>query len=116
MSDTRIVVAVDSSESSSDDLDLPERCRVLKLANSVTYERLVFLGLSCLDAGPFFSSSLNPRMDKAINYLEKLVLPQVNSTSSSTNPPLLKYVFTGRKSRGIDRPGASSPRDEASHP
>ncbi|PPQ77946.1 hypothetical protein CVT25_015421 [Psilocybe cyanescens] len=53
VSDTRIVIAVDSTEASSEDLDLPERCRVLKLANSVTYDR----------------------MDKAINQLEKIVLP-----------------------------------------
>ncbi|KAF8153052.1 P-loop containing nucleoside triphosphate hydrolase protein [Crassisporium funariophilum] len=53
VSDTRIVVAVEASESSSDELDLPERCRVLKLANSVTYDR----------------------MDKVVNNLEKLVIP-----------------------------------------
>ncbi|CAA7266201.1 unnamed protein product [Cyclocybe aegerita] len=52
VSDTRIVVAVDASESNSEDLDLPERCRVVKLANSVTYDR----------------------MDKAIDRLEKIVL------------------------------------------
>ncbi|KAF5384145.1 hypothetical protein D9615_003261 [Tricholomella constricta] len=40
VSDTRIVVAVDSSDTSSEDLDLPERCRVVKLANSVTYDRM----------------------------------------------------------------------------
>lgn len=39
VSDTRIVIAIDSSDSTSDDLDLPERCRVLKLANNVTYDR-----------------------------------------------------------------------------
>ncbi|KAK0221000.1 P-loop containing nucleoside triphosphate hydrolase protein [Armillaria nabsnona] len=50
ISDTRIVIAVDPSDS-SDDLDLPERCRVLKIANSVTYDR----------------------MDKAIDQLEKTV-------------------------------------------
>ena len=43
VSDSRIVIAVDASESSSDDMDLPERCRVLKLANSVTYDRLVII-------------------------------------------------------------------------
>ncbi|PPQ95376.1 hypothetical protein CVT26_008221 [Gymnopilus dilepis] len=53
VSDTRIVIAIDSSESSSEDLDLPERCRVVKLANSVTYDR----------------------MDKAMDQLEKIVLP-----------------------------------------
>ncbi|KNZ74095.1 DNA polymerase alpha-associated DNA helicase A [Termitomyces sp. J132] len=40
ISDTRIVIAVDSSDPSSEDLDLPERCRVVKLANSVTYDRM----------------------------------------------------------------------------
>ena len=39
VTDTRIVIAVDASDSSSDDLDLPERCRLLKIANSVTYDR-----------------------------------------------------------------------------
>lgn len=39
VSDTRIVIAVDSSESSTEGLDLPERCRIVKLANSVTYDR-----------------------------------------------------------------------------
>lgn len=36
VSDTRIVIAIDPSD---EDVDLPERCRVLKLANSVTYDR-----------------------------------------------------------------------------
>ncbi|KAJ7178081.1 AAA domain-containing protein [Mycena filopes] len=40
VTDTRIVVAIDGSDSSSEDLDLPERCRVVKLANSVTYDRM----------------------------------------------------------------------------
>ena len=40
VTDTRIVIAVEASDSSSDDLDLPERCRLLKIANSVTYDRL----------------------------------------------------------------------------
>ncbi|RDB23722.1 DNA polymerase alpha-associated DNA helicase A [Hypsizygus marmoreus] len=40
VSETRIVIAIDSSDASSEDLDLPERCRVLKLANSITYDRM----------------------------------------------------------------------------
>ncbi|KAJ7829434.1 AAA domain-containing protein [Mycena olivaceomarginata] len=40
VTDTKIVIAIDGSDSSSEDLDLPERCRVLKLANSVTYDRM----------------------------------------------------------------------------
>ncbi|KAG9226737.1 hypothetical protein CCMSSC00406_0008437 [Pleurotus cornucopiae] len=39
VSDTRIVIAVDQSDA-SDDIDLPQVCRVLKLANSVTYDRM----------------------------------------------------------------------------
>jgi DNA polymerase alpha-associated DNA helicase A len=42
VSETRVVIAVDPSDSTpSDDLDLPERCRVVKLANSVTFDRHV---------------------------------------------------------------------------
>ena len=41
VSDDRIVLAVDPPDSSAnEDLDLPERCRIVKLANSVTYDRL----------------------------------------------------------------------------
>ncbi|KAF9515834.1 hypothetical protein BS47DRAFT_1371885 [Hydnum rufescens UP504] len=40
VSDTRIVIAVDSSDS-AEDFELPERCRLLKLANSVTYDSLL---------------------------------------------------------------------------
>ncbi|KAG6914845.1 hypothetical protein DXG01_014977 [Tephrocybe rancida] len=60
VSDSRIVIAVDSSETSSEDLDLPERCRVVKLANSVTYDR----------------------MEKALERLEKrLTLPKDDKAS-----------------------------------
>ena len=38
VSDVRIVVAVDPGDS-AEDVDLPDRCRVVKLANSVTYDR-----------------------------------------------------------------------------
>ncbi|KAJ7481461.1 P-loop containing nucleoside triphosphate hydrolase protein [Mycena latifolia] len=51
VTDTRIVIAIDGSDSSSEDLDLPERCRIVKLANSVTYDR----------------------MDKTIDELERIV-------------------------------------------
>ncbi len=39
VTDTKIVVAVDPPDTSGEDLDLPDRCRVVKLANSVTYDR-----------------------------------------------------------------------------
>ncbi|KZV75712.1 P-loop containing nucleoside triphosphate hydrolase protein [Peniophora sp. CONT] len=61
-SDTRIVIAVDLSDS-SDDLDVPERCRVVKLANSVTYDR----------------------MEKALDQLEKTALP--SSRKDESKPP-----------------------------
>ncbi|KIM41418.1 hypothetical protein M413DRAFT_72013 [Hebeloma cylindrosporum] len=72
VSDTRIVIAVDSSESSSEDLDLPERCRVLKLANSVTYDS----------------------MDKAINHLEKMAIPADGKSGELTS---LVQVLLGMK-------------------
>ncbi|KAI9064437.1 P-loop containing nucleoside triphosphate hydrolase protein [Trametes sanguinea] len=53
ISDTRTVIAVDPPETSGEDLNLPERSRVVKLANSVTFDR----------------------MDKALDQLEKVVLP-----------------------------------------
>ncbi|KAJ3512339.1 hypothetical protein NLJ89_g3573 [Agrocybe chaxingu] len=74
VSDTRIVIAVDASESSSEDLDLPGRCRVVKLANSVTYDR----------------------MDKAIDRLEKIVLP-LNDGKSVGELNSLMRVLLGMK-------------------
>ncbi|KAI0050286.1 P-loop containing nucleoside triphosphate hydrolase protein [Auriscalpium vulgare] len=62
VTETRIVVAVDPSESSSDDLDLPERCRVVKVANSVTYDR----------------------MAKTLDQLERLLVP-TSATSATGN-------------------------------
>jgi DNA polymerase alpha-associated DNA helicase A len=67
VSDTRIVIAVDPSDSRSDDLDLPERCRVLKLANSVTYDR----------------------MDKALGQLEKISIPSSRQATKPYNIALL---------------------------
>ena len=62
VSDTRIVIAVNSEDA---ELDLPERCRILKLVNSVTYDRLsterVFPSHFCL---------VTIRMDKALQELE----------------------------------------------
>jgi DNA polymerase alpha-associated DNA helicase A len=46
VSDSRIVIAVDSSHSDHSDFNLPERCRLLKLANSVTYDREVFVSFT----------------------------------------------------------------------
>ncbi|KAF8752000.1 P-loop containing nucleoside triphosphate hydrolase protein [Rhizoctonia solani] len=57
VSDTRIVISV---EAESQDIELPERCRVVKLANSITFDR----------------------MDRAIDSLERLATQQI-----STAPP-----------------------------
>ncbi|KAH9830595.1 P-loop containing nucleoside triphosphate hydrolase protein [Rhodofomes roseus] len=80
VSDTRIVIAVNVSESGGDELDIPERCRVLKLANSVTYDR----------------------MDKAIDQLEKMVLP--NSATSETAKSAPEQTPLVRVLMGISRP------------
>ena len=40
VTDAKIVLAVDPPDpSTNEDLDLPERSRIVKLANSVTYDR-----------------------------------------------------------------------------
>ncbi|KAJ3888666.1 P-loop containing nucleoside triphosphate hydrolase protein [Lentinula edodes] len=63
VSDTRIVLAVDSE----DDLGLPERCRLVKLANSVTYDR----------------------MDHAIEHLEKTIKGEKDTELT----PLIKVLM-----------------------
>ena len=66
------MIALDRSDSSTDELDLPERCRVVKLANNVTYDRLgcfrrpMLILIWC-------------RMDKAIDCLEKRITGQVRA-------------------------------------
>lgn len=93
VSDSKITIAIDASESDSDDLDLPERCRVLKLANSVTYDRLVNLTLYC-GLAKFYI-----RMDKAIDQLEKIVLPSVSSivTNSISRLSLNRVTLTASR-------------------
>ncbi|OAX43735.1 P-loop containing nucleoside triphosphate hydrolase protein [Rhizopogon vinicolor AM-OR11-026] len=84
VSDTRIVIAVDPPESNSDDPDLPERCRVLKLANSVTYDR----------------------MDKALDQLEKIAIPSLRQSSDKGDyelTPLTRVLL------GISPPSAKMP-------
>ncbi|KAJ7201078.1 P-loop containing nucleoside triphosphate hydrolase protein, partial [Mycena pura] len=70
VTDTRIVVAVGGSESGADDLDLPERCRVVKLANSVTYDR----------------------MDKTVDQLEKIVLLKWCSQDEKIAPEKIRLI------------------------
>ncbi|KIL66018.1 hypothetical protein M378DRAFT_186133 [Amanita muscaria Koide BX008] len=66
VSDTRIVIAMDQADSNTDELDLPERCRVVKLANSVTYDR----------------------MDDAIDRLEK----RINGQDTNASPERLRLT------------------------
>ncbi|KAI0807382.1 P-loop containing nucleoside triphosphate hydrolase protein [Fomes fomentarius] len=70
VTDTKIVVAVDPPDTSGEDLDLPDRCRVVKLANSVTYDR----------------------MDKALNQLEKILLPNSEVKEDKFLPKLTPLV------------------------
>ncbi|KAF8128688.1 AAA domain-containing protein [Boletus edulis] len=83
VTDTRIVIAVGTPESGDAELDLPERCRVVKLANSVTYDR----------------------MDKAIDYLEKIAIPSTRKPGDTTNYELSSLV---RVLLGISPPSKPS--------
>ncbi|KAL4076888.1 AAA domain-containing protein [Scleroderma yunnanense] len=74
VTDTRIIIAVDSSDSADADLDFPERCRIVKLANSVTYDR----------------------MDKAFYRLEKTVIPSSRKPDDKTDyqlTPLIRVLL-----------------------
>ncbi|KAG2073937.1 DNA helicase [Suillus decipiens] len=84
VSDTRIVIAVDPPDSRSDDLDLPERCQVLKMANSVTYDR----------------------MDKALDQLEKICIPSSRQASDYELTPLIRVLL------GISPPSEKIPISE----
>ncbi|EIW79810.1 P-loop containing nucleoside triphosphate hydrolase protein [Coniophora puteana RWD-64-598 SS2] len=66
VTDTRIVIALDPSETSSEDAEIPECARVVKLANSVTYDR----------------------MDKTIDQLEKTGLPSTRKADDKSSYPL----------------------------
>ncbi|KAJ7628342.1 P-loop containing nucleoside triphosphate hydrolase protein [Roridomyces roridus] len=77
VTDTRIVIAVNGSDSAAEDLDLPERCRVLKLANSVTYDR----------------------MDKTIDQLEKITIGTSNDLKLSAEKRQLIQVLLANAAR-----------------
>ncbi|KAF9804446.1 hypothetical protein IEO21_09395 [Rhodonia placenta] len=85
VSDVRIVIALDASESSGDNLDLPERCRVVKLANSVTYDR----------------------MDKALDQLEKVVLSEGSNPAGDQSAPRLTPLI--RVLMGMQAPSERVP-------
>ncbi|THG99271.1 hypothetical protein EW026_g3058 [Hermanssonia centrifuga] len=84
VSDARIVIAVDSSESGNEELDLPDRCRVVKLANSVTYDR----------------------MEKTLDQLEKIVTPGAHASGEKGLPvttPLVRVLL------GMSKPSPQVP-------
>jgi len=85
------VIAIDPSESNSSlgDLDLPERCSIVKLANSVTYDR----------------------MEKVLDQLEKLVLPSADKESSKAHLPSTKLVEV---LMGITPPSHKTPIEDVS--
>ncbi|EIN14507.1 P-loop containing nucleoside triphosphate hydrolase protein [Punctularia strigosozonata HHB-11173 SS5] len=78
VSDSRIVIASDA-----EDVDLPERCRIVKLANSITYDR----------------------MDKAIDQMERVVLPSHGDKGYPSPPPnRLVQILLGLASPSPLRP------------
>ncbi|KAF7982810.1 hypothetical protein HWV62_25741 [Athelia sp. TMB] len=77
VTDTRITLALEPAD---DDAGLPERCRVVKLANSVTYDR----------------------MEKALDHLEKTVLPGAEKPPQEITP-LIRVLL------GLAAPSAPAP-------
>ncbi|KIO11179.1 hypothetical protein M404DRAFT_128024 [Pisolithus tinctorius Marx 270] len=74
VTDTRIVIALDPPDSGDTDVEFPERCRVVKLANSITYDR----------------------MEKALDRLEKTVLPSSRKPNDKTDyqlTPLIRVLL-----------------------
>ncbi|KAI0709241.1 P-loop containing nucleoside triphosphate hydrolase protein [Earliella scabrosa] len=88
VTDTKIVVAVDPPDTSGEDVDLSDRCRVVKLANSVTYDR----------------------MDKGLNQLEKVVLgfDDEEEESLPMETPLVRVLM------GMSAPSERRPVKELS--
>ncbi|KAL6306936.1 AAA domain-containing protein [Sparassis latifolia] len=84
VSDTRVVIAIDA-ESGGDDLDLPERSRLLKLANSATYDR----------------------MENALDQLERLVLPTSDVNAKDRFQPKMTPLI--RVLMGMSQPSEKVP-------
>ncbi|KAF8270589.1 P-loop containing nucleoside triphosphate hydrolase protein [Lactarius quietus] len=80
VSESRIIIAVDPSHSDFSDFELPERCRVLKLANSITYDRQAsFLRIPFMHPDKGVS-----RRDRLIEVLLGLAMPSRIPTIHST--------------------------------
>ncbi|KAG8817863.1 hypothetical protein FRC19_011039 [Serendipita sp. 401] len=72
VSNTRMIVTLDGAGSDSDDLDIPEHCWVIKLANTVTYDR----------------------MDHAVERMSKIVLETPGDDGRTTVAnPLIRVLF-----------------------
>ncbi|KAH8112236.1 P-loop containing nucleoside triphosphate hydrolase protein [Phellopilus nigrolimitatus] len=93
VSDTRIILAVDpQGQNTSEDFDLPELCRLVKLANSVTHDRMEktmlslrqFLVPDALSEG--MKLALHPGVMTVVN-----VLLGINSPSTSTDARGLNF-------------------------
>ncbi|KAH9063276.1 P-loop containing nucleoside triphosphate hydrolase protein [Lactarius vividus] len=77
VSDSRIVIAVDPSHSDLSDFGLPERCRVLKLANSITYDRMegALRQLKRMIGSPTLSEPGKDKRSRLIEVLLGLAMP-----------------------------------------
>ncbi|KAF9494344.1 P-loop containing nucleoside triphosphate hydrolase protein [Pleurotus eryngii] len=89
VSDTRIMIAVDQSDT-SDDIDLPQVCRVLKLANSVTYDRMnkALETLEKTATDPKFSANRTRLMEVLLGISQPskpLPLPEITFFDESLN-------------------------------
>lgn len=77
VSDSRIIIAIDPSRSDLDDFKLPDRCRVLKLANSITYDRMerALKQLKMIDSPTQSQSVEAPKRSRLIQVLLGMVIP-----------------------------------------
>jgi len=74
VAESRIIIAIDSTRSDLADFDFPERCRIIKLANSITYDR----------------------MENALKQLKKMIAtPSQSETLESPRPSQLTEVLLG---------------------
>lgn len=77
VSNSRIIIAVDASRpGTNEDLDIPEHCIVVKLANTVTYDR----------------------MDQAVERMSKIMLGIAGPSGNTQAPNALQRVLFGQSS------------------
>ncbi|KZV87777.1 P-loop containing nucleoside triphosphate hydrolase protein [Exidia glandulosa HHB12029] len=89
VSDTRIIIAVDSERNGSQELELPSRCKLVKIANTVTFDR----------------------MDRAIDTLEKHMKGTAAPTPQSAGHPGMPFSNRDliRVLMNQQRPGQPTP-------